>query len=78
MVKRWGEEDDAKLFTLFRKGKHHKNGVDPADLHFKTIRKVLEKHFPERQYENFAPSFRKRARAWLLEQELSGARAKRE
>jgi hypothetical protein len=73
--KKWGKEDDAKLAELFRKGKRD-GGVSSDDLNQKTIKEVILKHFTNREYKNFAPLFRAKARAWNIDQRLSGARSK--
>ena len=75
--KKWSPENDLQLFELFRKGPR-RGGISPKDLNPKVVRKEIERHFPGRTYESFAPTFRKKARAWLLEQELSGARSEKQ
>lgn len=72
----WKKEDDAKLLALMQKGPY-KGGVSTTDLTAKTIHKVLDKFFPEKKYQNFAPLFRKKARAFVIDQELSGSRKKK-
>ena len=70
---KWGKQDDAKLAALFRK-KLSKGGVSPQDLGRDNIEKVRQTHFPERAYRNFAPLFRRKARAFNVESSLAGAR----
>ena len=72
--KKWGKEDDAKLQELFRKGPH-KGGVSTTDLDIKAIKAINQKHFPSREYKNFAPLFRKKARAWNLAETLKGGKS---
>ena len=74
-VKKWGKEDDAKLAELFRRGPRA-GGVSPRDLGNKAVESTRDKYFKEREYKNFAPLFRKKARAWNLNQTLNGARRK--
>jgi hypothetical protein len=73
--KKWGKEDDAKLAELFRRGPRN-GGVSTKDLSAKAIKKVNEAYFKERAYKNFGPLFRKKARAYNLNQTLNGARRK--
>ena len=74
--KRWGDKDDAKLCTLFRKGAN-KGGLNPKLLTSKDIHKVIDRHFPGAVHKSFCRTYGTRARAWLLEQELAGARKKK-
>jgi hypothetical protein len=74
-AKKWGKEDDAKLAELFRLGPRN-GGVTTKDLSAKAVKKVNDTHFPERAYKNFVPLFRKKARAYNLNQTLNGARRK--
>jgi hypothetical protein len=74
-IKKWGKEDDAKLAELFRRGPRS-GGVSSLDLNAKEIRKVNENHFPLRPFKNFSPLFRSKARAWNIDQSLTGARSK--
>jgi hypothetical protein len=73
--KKWGKGDDAKLAELFQKGPRT-GGVSSTDLNAKTIHKVITGHFPTREYKNFAPLFRSKARAWNIDQALTGQRSK--
>jgi hypothetical protein len=75
LPKKWGKLDDRKLSDLFRKGKPS-GGVSSTALNAKDIRKVLKAHFPSREYKNFAPLFRSKARAWNIDQTLTGQRSK--
>jgi hypothetical protein len=70
---KWGAADDAKLAHLFRKGPKN-GGVETGDLGVPYVKTVHSKHFPARNYTNFAPLFRKKARAWNIEQSLQGSR----
>ena len=73
---RWKREHDAKLRALYRKKNHSGNKplIDTRDLSCKTIKAINDQHFPEFDYANFGPLYRKKARAWNLEQELAGSR----
>lgn len=51
---KWSKDDDAKLASLFRKPRS-KGGVSASDLTADTVRAVGEKHWPGREYKNFAP-----------------------
>jgi hypothetical protein len=73
-LKKWGKEDDAKLAELFRRGTRT-GGVSALNLNSKEIRKVHENHFPARPFKNFCPLFRSKARAWNINQSLTGARS---
>jgi hypothetical protein len=73
MVKKWGKEDDAKLKELFQRGPH-KGGVSTNDLSTKALQAINSKYFPERDYKNFGPLFRKKVRAWNLNDTLQGGR----
>jgi len=71
--KKWGKEDDAKLKELFRRGVRN-GGVSTTDLGTKAVKEVNDKYFPNRDYKNFGPLFRKKARAWNLNSTLQGSR----
>ena len=73
---RWNREHDAKLKILFRKKSANgkKPLIDTTDLSCATIKQVNKAHFPEFDYGNFGPLYRKKARAWNLEQTLAGSR----
>ena len=73
--KKWGVEDDKKLAELFRRGPRS-GGISTSDLGSKAIHAIIAKHFPEREYKNFAPLFRGKARAWNVNQTLTGQRSK--
>jgi len=70
-TKKWGKEDDAKLFALFRQPT---NGLDPNQTDLKSCKAAHQRFFPEREYKNFAPLYRKKCSEFLLESELSGTR----
>ena len=70
-TKKWGKEDDAKLFALFRQPT---NGLDPNQTDLKSFKAAHQRFFPEREYKNFAPLYRKKCSEFLLESELSGTR----
>ena len=74
----WTKANDAILFELFRKGAN-RGGISAKDLKPKDIHGVLERFYKgsDRNYENFAALFRRKARAFELAQELSGARKKK-
>jgi hypothetical protein len=75
LPKKWGKLDDRKLSDLFRKGERS-GVVSSTDLNAKDIRKVLKAHFPNQEYKNFAPLFRSKARAWNIDQTLTGQHSK--
>jgi hypothetical protein len=70
---KWAAADDAKLSHIFRKGSKN-GGVDTGDLSLAYVKSVHSKHFPARDYKNFAPLFRKKARAWNIAKSLEGSR----
>jgi hypothetical protein len=72
---KWSKADDAKLAELFRKGTRN-HGISTKDLSAKYIHKVIKDHFPEREFKNFSVLFRRKARAWNLNQTLQGQRRK--
>jgi hypothetical protein len=73
--RKWGKADDTKLAELFRSGPRG-GGVSSTDLVAKNIHAVIQAHFPSREYKNFAPLFRSKARAWNIDQALAGQRSK--
>ncbi len=70
---KWGAADDAKLAYLFRRGPKN-GGVTTGDLSVTYVQSVHSKYFPARNYKNFAPLYRKKARAWNIEKSLEGSR----
>ena len=72
----WGHTENSKLQKLFIQ-RSNRGGVDSKNLNASHIRSVLEEHFPDRVYNNFAPLFRAKARKFNLNQELEGARQTR-
>jgi hypothetical protein len=74
MASTWSKADDQKLFALFRKPPS-KGGLNPTHTKPADIRKVIEKHWPGKKYESFAPLYRRKCAAFLTEQEVAGARA---
>jgi hypothetical protein len=73
--KKWGKADDAKLANLFQKG-IRAGGASSTDLNSKNIHHIIRAYFPNREYKNFAPLFRSKARAWNIDQTLTGQRSK--
>lgn len=71
----WTKADDAKLAALFRKGPH--KGISTKDLKPKTIHQIIDQHFADKKYANFAPLFRRKARAFEIDKDLSGSRKKK-
>lgn len=71
----WKKEDDAKLFSLFRKPVS-KGGLDPNHQTPKDIRTVITKHWPGRKCESFAPLCRRKCQQFLTEKSVAGARSK--
>jgi hypothetical protein len=69
---KWAAADNAKLAHIFRKGPTN-GGVDIGDLSVAYVTSVHNKHFPARDYNNFAPLFRKKARAWNIEKSFEGS-----
>jgi hypothetical protein len=49
-------------------------GVDPTKREKKDIEAVRAAHFPERTYKNFSQLFKKKAAAFVNDQEIAGAR----
>lgn len=70
---KWGKEHNLKLQSLFLK-RNERGGVNSNDLNSDYIKRVLRQHFPDRQYNNFAPLFRAKARKFNLNEALDGAR----
>ena len=70
---RWSKADDKKLFEQFRRG-GNRGGIDPKKLRPKDMHEVIRRFYPEKTFENFGGLFRRKARAFLLDQELSGSR----
>lgn len=66
---RWSKLDDINLFDLFQSGK-----VDATALSSFNIEQVRAEFFPDREYKNFAPLYRKKARKWNTEQAVVGGR----
>ena len=69
----WTSADDAKLPLLFKRGPNG-NGIRSSDLKPKYIHEVITRFFPDRKYDSFAQLLRTKARAFQLNQELTGAR----
>ena len=71
----WSKEDDAKLASLFRKGKKNK-GASSKDISKDHIREIAKKHWKERsegkQLDSFCRLYRKKARIWNLNKTLTG------
>ena len=71
-------KSSANKVTATKWGKEHKRnergGVNSNDLNSDYIKRVLRQHFPDRQYNNFAPLFRAKARKFNLNEALDGAR----
>ena len=68
---RWGAADDSKLAELFRAPR---NGVNPKDLSVAAVKAVHKAHFSSFDYNNFAPLYRAKARAWSVGKTLEGHR----
>lgn len=68
---RWGKADDAKLSKLFNTPR---NGVNPKDLTIEAVKSVHKQFFPEKDYKNFAPLYRAKARAFEVGKSLEGHR----
>ena len=73
MPERWEKPDNEK-FVRFFQTRVDRGGVSSTDINQKSIQKVISKHFPDRSYNAFSPLFRKKARAFNLDQVLSGKR----
>ena len=69
----WNPDDDKKLASLFKLGPK-KGGVDPKKTDKDTIKLILNRHFGEFVYDNFAPLFRRKCAKWNTGKELEGAR----
>ena len=74
MGRRWGKEDDAKLSSLFATAR---NSVNPKDLSVAAVKAVHNKFFPEKDYRNFAPLYRAKARAFQVGKTLEGHRQRK-
>ena len=70
---KWGKEHNLKLQGLFLK-RNDRGGVNSKDLNSDYIKRVFRQHFPDRQYNNFAPLFRAKARKFNLNEALDDAR----
>jgi hypothetical protein len=68
---RWNKSDDAKLIELWRTPR---NGIDPEKLDIETVKAVHKSHFPSRDYNNFAPLYRNKARAFCTARDKDGHR----
>ena len=73
MPERLAKLDNEKLVKLFRT-RVDRGGVPSTDINQKSIQKVISKYFPDRSYNAFSLLFRKKARAFNLDQVLSGKR----
>ena len=73
MPERLAKPDNEKLVKLFRT-RVDRGGVSSTDINQKSIQKAISKYFPDRFYNAFSPLFRKKARAFNLDQVLSGKR----
>ncbi|GAX24472.1 hypothetical protein FisN_2Hu039 [Fistulifera solaris] len=73
MMARWGNPDNAKLRVLFEQGLRN-GGADPGDLSQPAIERVRFRHWKDRDYHAFAQIYRKKARAYLANGTLVGAR----
>lgn len=69
---RWNKSDDAKLIELWRTPR---NGVDPLKLDVDSVKAVHKKYFPQANYNNFAPLYRNKARAFETARAKDGHRA---
>lgn len=67
--KKWSKEDDAKLLSLFKSKQ-----IDPDITDLQSVKRAHQRHFPEREYKNFGPLFRKKCAEFNLTQDLNGAR----
>jgi hypothetical protein len=68
---RWSKADDKKLAELFRTPR---NKVDPEDLSIEAVKEVHKRYFKQFKYQNFAPLYRDKARAWNVNRSLEGHR----
>ena len=70
MVARWNDQDDAKLFTLFKNNK-----LDPTKQDKDSVKDAHQRYFPDRpNYNSFALLYRRRCNAYCTENQLAGAR----
>jgi hypothetical protein len=51
-----------------------RNGIDPEKLDIETVKAVHRKHFPSRDYNNFAPLYCNKARAFCTARDKDGHR----
>jgi hypothetical protein len=66
---RWSTPNDEALLKLFSDKK-----IDPEKIERADIENVRATYFPQFVYKNFAPLYRKKARAYCLDQVLRGKR----
>ena len=70
----WNSGDDAKLASLFRRGRKN-GGLDPRKLSKEYIENhVIAKHWPGKKYTSFRPMYVSKARQWNVDQTLGGKR----
>lgn len=74
MAKRWDKQDDAKLSSLFETPR---NSVNPKDLSVAAVKAVHKKYFPKKDYRNFAPLYRAKARDFEFGRTLEGHRQRK-
>ena len=71
MVKRWGKANDSKLATLFSTPV---KGIDPKELSAEAVKAVHKAYFVQTNYQNFAPLYHAKARAFKVGKTLEGHR----
>ena len=68
----WSVTEDAKLLTLFQKGK-----ADPNNSQKVYLEQLRAKYFDTFTYKNFSSNFRKKANLWKVEQAVAGHRKRK-
>ena len=65
----WNEFDEAKLLKLFET-----QAVDLGNISCAAIHEVIDKYFPDRPYTSFAPLYKRKLRAFNIDEAKKGAR----
>lgn len=71
-IKRWGDADRAKLYSLVEAGKVDVTSDEALEAY--NVKAVWKEHFSERTYKNFSTQFRSFVTAYTTGEEYDGAR----